>query len=48
MEWNREENFSIEYNMEWKIFSMEWKKIASVEYGKSSSILYHAVTVIGK
>ena len=20
--------------MEWKIFSMEWKKIASMEYGK--------------
>ena len=30
MEWSMEENFS----MEWKIFSMEWKKIASTEYGK--------------
>ena len=25
MEWNVEENFSMERNMEWKIFSMEWK-----------------------
>ena len=25
MEWNREQNFSMEWNMEWKIFSMEWK-----------------------
>ena len=30
MEWNMEANFS----MEWKIFGMEWKKIASMEYGK--------------
>ena len=36
-----EENFS----MEWKIFSMEWKKIASMEYGKMvfHSISYHAL-----
>ena len=34
MEWNTEENFSVECNMEWKIFSMEWTKIASMEYGK--------------
>ena len=41
MEWNMKENFS----MEWKIFSMEWKKIASVEYGKIvfHSIPYHAL-----
>ena len=30
MKWNMEKNFI----MEWKIFSMEWKKIASMEYGK--------------
>ena len=36
MEWNMEENFS----MEWKIFSMEWKKIASMEYGK---IVFHSI-----
>ena len=35
MKWNTEENFS----QEW---SMEWKKIARMEYGKSSSIPYHA------
>ena len=34
MQWNMEENFSLEWNMEWKIFSMEWKKIASMKYGK--------------
>ena len=32
MEWNVEENFSMEGNMEWKIFSMEWKKIVSMKY----------------
>ena len=31
--------------MEWKIFSMEWKKIASME--KLSSIPYHALTAGG-
>ena len=36
MEWNMEENFSVE----WKIFSMEWKKIASIEYGK---IVFHSM-----
>ena len=38
---NTEENFS----MEWKIFSMEWKKIARMEYGKIAfySISYHAL-----
>ena len=35
-----EENFSKESNMEWKIFSMEWKKIASMEYGK---IAFHSI-----
>ena len=46
MEWNMEENFSMEWNMEWKIFSMEWKKIVSMEYGKIifHSIPYHALT----
>ena len=33
------------FGMEWKIFSMEWKKIASMEYGKIvfHSIPYHAL-----
>ena len=35
MEWNMEENF----RMEWKVFDMEWKKIASMEYGK---IVFHS------
>ena len=37
-----EENFS----MEWKIFSTEWKKIASMEYRKIvfHSIPYHALS----
>ena len=34
-----EENFSMEWNMEWKIFGMEWKKITSMEYGK---IVFHS------
>ena len=46
IQWNMKENFSMEWNMEWKIFSkenfsmewkifsMEWKKIASMNYGK--------------
>ena len=41
MEWNMEENFRMEWNMESKIFSMEWKKTASMKYGKSSSIPFH-------
>ena len=47
MEWNMEENFSTEWNMEWKIFGMEWKKIASMEYGKIvfHSIPYHALAI---
>ena len=34
--------------MEWKIFSMEWKKIASMEYEKIifHSIPYHAQPII--
>ena len=46
MEWNMEENFGMEWNMEenfsmeWKIFGMEWKKIASMEYGK---IVFHSI-----
>ena len=40
MEWNMEEKFSMEWNMEWKIFSMEWKKIAVMEYGK---IIFHFI-----
>ena len=35
-----EENFSMEWNMEWKIFSMEWNIIASMEYGK---IVFHSI-----
>ena len=27
--------------MEWKIFSMEWKKIAGMEYGK---IVFHSIS----
>ena len=47
MEWNMEENFSMERNMEWKIFSMEWKwngrKLRVWNMEKSSSIPYHAL-----
>ena len=35
-----EENFSVEWNVEWKIFSMEWKKISRMEYGK---IVFHSI-----
>ena len=35
-----EENFCMEWNMERKIFSVEWKKIASMEYGK---IVFHFI-----
>ena len=41
MEWNMDENFS----MEWKIFSMEWKKISSMEYGK---IVFHTMPWLEK
>ena len=44
MKWNMEENFSMEWNKEWKIFSMEWKKIASMEYiVKSFFIPFHTI-----
>ena len=45
MKWNMEENFSMEWNKEWKIFGMEWKKITSMEDGKIvfHSIPYHAL-----
>ena len=38
-----EENFG----MEWEIFIMEWKKIASMEHGKIvfHSIPYHALII---
>ena len=42
-----EENSSMEWNMEWKIFSMEWKwngrKLEVWIMEKSSSIPYHAL-----
>ena len=41
-----EENFSVEWNMEWKIFSMEWKKISRMEYGKIVSIPFHVLPVV--
>ena len=28
------------YGMEWKIFSIEWKKFCSMEYGK---IVFHSI-----
>ena len=40
IEQNMEENFSLEWNMEWKILSMEWKKITGMEYGK---IIFHSI-----
>ena len=44
---NMEENFRMEWSMEWKGFNMEWKKIASMEYGKIvfHSISYHALLI---
>ena len=42
-----EENFSMEWNMEWKIFSMEWKwngrKFPVWNMEKSSSIPFHTM-----
>ena len=42
-----EENFSMEWNMEWKIFGMEWKwnekKLPVWNMEKSSSILFHSI-----
>ena len=44
-----EENFSMEWNMEWKIFSEEWKwngkKLPVWNMEKSSSIPYHALSI---
>ena len=44
MEWNMEDYVS----MDWKIFSMEWKKIASMEYEKIvfHSIPFHALSTV--
>ena len=33
-----EEKFGMKWNLKLKIFSMEWKKIASMKYGKLSFI----------
>ena len=42
-----EENFSMKWNMEWKILGMEWKwngrKFPAWNMEKSSSIPYHAL-----
>ena len=47
MEWNVEENFSMEWNMEWKIFSKEWiwngRKLPVWNMEKSSSIPFHTM-----
>ena len=47
MEKNMEENFSMERNMEWKIFSMEWqwngRKLRVWNMKKSSSISFHTM-----
>ena len=47
MEWNIEENFSTEWNMEWKILGMEWKwigrKLPVWNMEKSSSIPMHTM-----
>ena len=47
MERNMEENFGIDRNMEWNIFSIEWKwnarKLPVWNIEKSSSIPYHAL-----
>ena len=34
-----EENFSVECNLEWKTFSMEWTKIAGMDYRK---LVFHS------
>ena len=52
IEWNMEEHVSMGWNMEWKIFGMEWKmeqkKIVTMEYGKIvfHSISYHVLAKI--
>ena len=34
MEWNIEDNFNMEWNMEWKIFGMEWNRMEETcQYG---------------
>ena len=42
-----EENFSMEWTMEWKIFSMEWKwngrKLSVWDMEKLSSIPFHTM-----
>ena len=44
-----EENFSMEWNMVWKIFSMEWKwngkKLPVWNMEKSFSILFHTIVI---
>ena len=50
MEWNMEENFSMQWITEWKIFSMEWKgngkKLPVWIMGKSSSIPFHTMSCL--
>ena len=47
MKWNMEENFSVEWDMKWKIFSLEWKwngrKFPVWNVEKSSSIPFHTM-----
>ena len=47
MEWNMEENFGMEWNMKWKILSMEWKwngrKLPVWNLEKSSSIPFQTM-----
>ena len=47
IEWNMEENLSMEWNMEWKIFTMEWKwngrKLPEWNMKKSSFISFHTM-----
>ena len=47
MAWNMAEKFSMEWNMEWKIFGMEWKwngrKFPVWNIKKSSSISFHII-----
>ena len=51
MEWNMEEIFGMERNMEWKIFGMEWKwngrKLPVWNMEKSSSIPFHTMPWYG-
>ena len=44
MEWNVEENFSIEWNMEWKIFAWNGRKLPVWNMKKSFPFIpYHAL-----